>query len=382
MKPTPISVAHPTSVYYWCTGQDDNLGDVVLRRRLLGELHDSSCGTARNLRIYVGSASESFVRGLSIPTEATVYTTKSSWYISLLKQTVARRVPTLVFNPGEVQRNINTILAYVLLIIPSVIIRVRGGAVLRTGVAVDHRGTGAVAYVATAVVRFTSILASEATWRDSGSHNEFKRGRLVPDWAIEVPSYSTAGGKRDVIAVTFRSDRPKAFDAQVIGRIRRLAELRQATVTVFCQVRRDRNSMERLSKTEGWDFVDWHPAVCHQDQEKLIRNLFSKSIFVCSNRIHALIMGLTEGAQAICLSSEPEIKVRTHLEYFGLGIVLDADDTSDLESWESEVCVYHAQENALVKASEDVSDLALRVRNSINAGGRFQSFKSTLTRRT
>ncbi|WP_143545252.1 polysaccharide pyruvyl transferase family protein [Rhodococcus sp. 15-649-2-2] len=369
MKPISETDTDATKVYYWCTGQDDNIGDVVLRRRLLQELVGSSSATGSGFCIYVGSASQSFIEGLAIPREATIYTAKYRWYLSLLKQAILRRPPVLIFNPGEVQRNRNTILAYALLMLPAVAVRLRGGAVLRTGIAVDHRGAGFIAKVATAVVRFTSLLVSEATWRDSASSSEFKTGSLVPDWAIDVPSLLPIGGKRDVIAVTFRSDRPEAFDANAVSQIRRLAELRKANVTVFCQVRRDRTAMERLSKKEGWNFIDWPPNLSHNRQEQIVRELFSKSVFVCSNRIHALIIGLTEGAQAICISSETELKVRTHLEHFGLAIVLDANAFTDYNELESRVREFAAQSGQLVRASAEVSNLAVRVRASIGTGG-------------
>lgn len=356
-----------TKVYYWCTGQDDNIGDVVLRRRLLKELLDSSSATGSGFRIYIGSASQSFVEGLAIPSGARTYTAKSRWYLSLLKQTLHRRPPVLIFNPGEVQRSKSTILAYALLILPSIAVRLRRGVVSRTGIAVDHRGTGLVARVATAIVRLTSIIASEVAWRDSASHIEFKRGNLVPDWAITVPPRAQIVQKRDVIAVSFRSDRPGAFDAHAVSRIRRLAELRQANVTVFCQVRRDRTAMERLAKAESWNYIDWLPNLSHNRQEAILRELFSRSVFVCSNRIHALIVGLTEGAQAICISSEAEPKVRTHLEHFGLAVVSDADSFTDCDEMRHRVHEDAQQSEQLVRASAEVADLAVRVKASIEA---------------
>ncbi|OZE83892.1 hypothetical protein CH305_05355 [Rhodococcus sp. 15-649-2-2] len=140
-------------------------------------------------------------------------------------------------------------------------------------------------------------------------------------------------------------------------------------MTVFCQVRRDRTAMERLSKKEGWNFIDWPPNLSHNRQEQIVRELFSKSVFVCSNRIHALIIGLTEGAQAICISSETELKVRTHLEHFGLAIVLDANAFTDYNELESRVREFAAQSGQLVRASAEVSNLAVRVRASIGTGG-------------
>ncbi|MEH6793167.1 MAG: hypothetical protein V7694_03440 [Rhodococcus sp. (in: high G+C Gram-positive bacteria)] len=366
MKPTHTNGSDAMEIYYWCTGQDDNIGDVVLRRRLLEVLHDASPDSGKSVHIYVGAASSSFVEGLEVPAKAKIYTAKIRWYLALVKQIFTPRPPVLVLNPGEVQRNAHTILAYTLLMLPSMAIRLRGGAIVRTGIAIDHRGAGLTAKIAKLVVRLNSVLASEATFRDIASHREFGHGRIVPDWAIHEPSNSKVGTERDVIAVTFRSDRPEAYDDKTIDQIQRLATKLQANVTVFCQVRRDSTAMKQLSLAAGWSFIDWPLSLSHNDQEKIVRDLFSKSVVVCSNRIHALIIGLTEGAQAICISSESEPKVRTHLEYFGLATVLDANGSiaGNVGSGASE---FRAQSGALAKASADVANLASQVKKIVGA---------------
>lgn len=351
-------------VYFWCTGQDDNIGDVVLRRQLLHVLMDGPSDIAKSLHIYIGPASESFVDSLDIPQGATVYRTKAVWLASLIRELVKPKPPVLVFNPGEVQRNLKTTLAYGALLGPALVIQLRGGSVARTGTAIDHRGAGPIAAIAKLAIQASDHFSSVASWRDTASKRAFKKGRLVPDWAIANPPKSYSEINRTILAVTYRADRRSAFDEVAIEKIKKMAAFHGLSVVVYCQVIRDRKEMQRLASQEGWDYLDWSPGDSHRRQEDRVRVLLRQSEWVCSNRIHALIIGLTEGAQAVCISSDDEPKVSTHLGDFGLATVIDKKhgDSDSFSALEERRAADGAE--ALMRASQDVNSLAREVRAS------------------
>ncbi len=337
----------------------------MLRRRLLNVLLNQPDTEGQSLHVYVGSASAGFIKGLGIPVDAHVYTSKTVWLLAMVMNTLQRRPPVLVFNPGEVQLNLKTTVAYMSLWVPAAIIRLRGGAVVRTGTALDNRVTQPIAVLAKLAVRVANLATSIGSWRDVASRDEFGAGRLVPDWAIEKPSEDKDGYRRTLLAVTYRSDRRHAFDEYAIKRIREMAERYELKVIVYCQVRRDQVAMQKLAKDQGWEYIAWASTTPHLEQEIIVRDLLKKSRFVCSNRIHALIIGLTEGAQAICISSDDEHKVRTHLEYFGLTTMILSNPIEDSLDFNAVVPQRNESAEALANASAVVADLSRHVSTSV-----------------
>ncbi|MBM4496697.1 hypothetical protein GS426_16745 [Rhodococcus hoagii] len=82
---------------------------------------------------------------------------------------------------------------------------------------------------------------------------------------------------------------------------------------VFTQVRRDNARGEELARLLGCKFEAWPEDVTHTEQEARVRALMRSARAVVSDRIHALIMGTTEGALPIGLIPSDDSKVGSHL---------------------------------------------------------------------
>ena len=57
------------------------------------------------------------------------------------------------------------------------------------------------------------------------------------------------------------------------------------------------------------DHLRWDEGRSHREQEALVRGCYERSLAVVSDRIHALIIGLTEGAVPIGFTTGPAEKV-------------------------------------------------------------------------
>lgn len=295
-------------LYYWCRGQDDNIGDVVLRRVLLRSL--DRLGTPH---VFIGSASPGFVDGMQFGPTVVTYTSKGRWWMALLRATVRRR-GVLVFNPGEVRLDLRSAVAHAVLLPLQVLGRLLKVPSVRAGVAVKGRSA-----LWELPFRASVALTTVNTWRDLESAERYG-ARASVDWAFRDGAWpderKIGADERPVLALTFRSDR-QACPPSTLQELRRFADDRGLRIVVLVQVRRDREPSARMADELGATLLDWPDERGHWEHELIVRELFQVTRIVVSDRIHALIVGLTEGALPMGLVTPGDDKVERHFRAIG-----------------------------------------------------------------
>ena len=296
--------------FYWCTGQDDNIGDIVLRRRYADELRKLG-----DLHIYVGSASPSFIAGMGFDVSDTQYTSAVLWLKQMLVPRVARRT-LLAFNPGELQVGRKSAISTLVILPVQLWLRAWGGRCVRIGLAT--RGSHKLYEIP---IRLSNALCDSVVWRDTESRKKWRVGQPGLDWAFDetMTSIGTSSG-RTKLALTMRSDRPELSE-DALKAISEVARRRGLNLVVFSQVKRDRAACQQLSKRLQCELLDWDERVGHLEQEALVRQLASESVAILSDRIHALIIGATEGAIPVGIVLSEDTKVRPHFDAAGLSRV-------------------------------------------------------------
>ncbi len=121
------------------------------------------------------------------------------------------------------------------------------------------------------------------------------------------------------MAVTFRGDRPPLTNHE-IEQVRRVAHGKGLSVRVYSQVERDVEPMKQLAIALGSEFVDIPSRADHSEQEPLVRALHRDAAVVLSDRLHALVMGATEGAIPMVIHSARSAKARTHFRAAGVQV--------------------------------------------------------------
>ncbi|UPW13459.1 hypothetical protein M0655_19725 [Gordonia amicalis] len=114
-----------------------------------------------------------------------------------------------------------------------------------------------------------------------------------------------------------RDDKPLWTQAHA-DTIREFCDQQGLTPIVFVQVRRDNDVASRLAERIGCDLVLWPSHVTHAEQEGIVRQLMRQSVAVLGDRLHALIVGATEGAIPVGLTGIDDTKIGAHLEAIGL----------------------------------------------------------------
>lgn len=299
------------SIFTVCTGQADNIGDIVLRRHFLDVLRHR--GT---LHIYMGAASTEFLEGLCLDPADHIYRDIDTWTAGLAAGAAAERV-LVVDKPGEIILNTDCLRRQLKFwpVFSSVV--KRGGGVVRLGVGVRSRPN------LPQRILFRLVLSQYQlfTWRDTESLEWLGFGQLAPDWGfgdrgpdrpVEEPD---GGAARDTLLLSQRSDRPLPSQKWIEG-INRFAQQEGLRIEVVTQVQRDQGRTRELAKLLdcgrlGW--TDEHPI----EQERRLRERYRRAALVLSDRLHVLIVAMTEGAPSLCMTEYPENKIARHLRAVG-----------------------------------------------------------------
>lgn len=334
-------------------GQDDNLGDSVLRRGLLGSLQSP----AVELHVFVGRHSQDYLSGLGLDGTEYLYRDYNSWRRGAITSALTRRT-LYVHNAGEIQlnsaraRNALFELAVVLLT------RARGIRPVLVGVGVRNP-QDAVPWA----VRAATTNCRPLVWRDEESLTAVGVGEVGPDWAFGLRS-APEESDRPYVAIGMRFDRPR-LTAPSLARID--AEIRESGLTplVVSQVRRDVGPNQEIASQLGCEHITWAGDADHAAQEKVVRAAYRRCAAVVSDRLHALIIGGTEGAAVLPLVTSPDRKLGRTLKAGGLQvpIVLAADGESDIDN-------PLGLSNVLASAEaqqREIESAALRV-NEVGAG--------------
>jgi polysaccharide pyruvyl transferase WcaK-like protein len=279
----------PARLFVNPSGQRDNLGDSVLRRAYLDALRRHG-----ELHVHVGDNDE-YASALGLIGADVVYRSKKAWFQSAWRGN--KEAPmTFALNAGEIVLDRQFLLKAVwhrALLHRS---QRQGGKSIAWGIAVRPEPT-------TARWALSNLLkhVGHVSWRDAASRNLFKKGDIAPDWAFSLGQsdgeLTQNSAPRTIIAVSLRGDRPAPSD-RWIETVRRLADENDAEIVAVVQVHRDAARAQELASRLKGRVLNW-TTENHAEQEVRVRHLYSETLAVVSDRIHALIIGMTEGAVPI-----------------------------------------------------------------------------------
>lgn len=291
-------------VYAWIGGQQENVGDAALRRSYTDFLRHSG-----SLRLLVDDAPDAYLDGLRLGATDLVTRSERAWLRRLVTDARRGRVSLIAFDAGEIQ----FARWYFLILVR------RSAAVLvgrRYGVPVVHLGIG----VRSADTRWARPvqallrLADHVAWRNEYSRDAAGFGEVMPDWAFGEAVAAGPGGGRDRFAISLRGD-IDAPDARWYEMVRAVAAATGLRPVAVVQVRRDGDRAAEIARVLGCDLVGWPDERSVDEQETEVRAVYRRCTAVISDRLHALIMGITEGAVPIASSNGPTVKMARHLDY-------------------------------------------------------------------
>ena len=301
------------------SGQRANLGDSVLRRAYLDALREGG-----RLHVYVGEH-PGYVSGLALRDEDVAYASKAAFVRAATDLSRHRRV-VFAANAGEIVTGGNAFATTTWQQLLISCARRSGGTAIAAGVSLRPSPAHARPLVAAQLRRMDLL-----SWRDPRSRELAGGvGSVHPDWAFALgsPTPPPDQGARLRLAIALRGDRAAPtrawFDA-----IRAVVASRQLRPIVVVQVAHDAPLAHAVGAELGADVLDWSDGH-HRDHELRVRAVYRESAAVVSDRIHALIIGMTEGAVPIGLAASDVQKVsRTFAPVTAIAIAMHVGDAPE-----------------------------------------------------
>ena len=305
------------SIFVSAKGQEDNVGDSLLRRGYLDSLR-----RAGSLHVLV-SHDDGYNTGLGLIPDDVQYRSRDTWRRAAMAGTL-RGDMAFALNAGEATLDPNYARYCARLAGLAMVGKVRGvkfaiaGSGFRPGVSAAPRAVRAMARVSDFVA-----------WRDEESRSAAGCGSVAPDWAFGSGKPSGAliaperAGGRDLLAVSVRAAGPQ-LEYQRGQQIKDLARRAGLDPVVVVQVARDNEAAQAVARAHGFRCHSWREGA-HLHRESDVRALYARSRVVVSNRVHALIIGLTEGAAPLAPSEMGVEKVERIFRAAGIdGLMIDA----------------------------------------------------------
>jgi polysaccharide pyruvyl transferase WcaK-like protein len=328
-------------IFVVLNGQEDNIGDVVLRRyhlqalTRLGEVH-----------AFVPNVSDSFLSSLTQGATAVIYADRKAWMSNAMKSMLGNSGWLLSYNSGEFQCAYPSTRWFLPLSMVGRIAQLRGGKVVMAGLGTrDNKKPWKY------LVKQAARAADYVSWRDALTPDMMRLGSQGIDWGFKRGDESLPlhNDERRTLALTFRFDRPLPSSAH-LDAVKQFALHHGLKVVPFAQVRRDNQSAQALAEFFETAPLLWPDSTSHADQEVIVRSLFSRSALVLSDRLHALIVGTAEGAAPVGLVHGPDQKINRHFtlpffEQHGL-----AQPSQNLDSMSPVRLMDHLAERLALKA--------------------------------
>ncbi|MGX9349225.1 glycosyltransferase [Microbacterium sp. KNMS] len=329
-------------------GQRDNIGDSLLRRAYLNALRGYG-----NLHAYVGPDAD-YSSGLGLTSADRKYESPRKWLIAAFRAAAFGRDVVFAANTGEVVGTDEEWKKGRWQELLSWFVNVRGGKTIIAGVSVRPGSDPAKSSLP-----FLAKRAAITTWRDEWTRVQFKVGSVQPDWAFSFGEPTGEVGEREVIAIAMRGDREFPTDVWFED-VRTVLEATGARPVLVVQVRRDADRARELAKRLGAEVLEWSEGTSHAGQEEKVRTLYRSAVAVISDRIHALIVGYTEGAVPLGFSTEsPEKVVRSLASATSVRLLEPAG--SSAQTWLDALSSRDALMADLRQAKEALADITARI---------------------
>ncbi len=345
-----------SEVFEWAAGQDDNIGDSLLRRPSLADAR--SRGTT--LHVFHGPSTPTFDTGLGLDPRDVTYRSFRKWVLAAARRGL--KAPTLLVpNAGEVKVSRRGALRigalWTLSLLPNVRVVWMGAGVP------GERTIWSIPY------RLLARRADLSTFRDAQSVSLLKAGRVAPDWAFALGSevHTWRGpATRHRLAFVLRGDRTEPSAAWMAWAKRLAGEL-ELTPVFVAHVRRDNRLAAHLADIMGGDVIEFDESQTHENHEDHVRAVYRETLLAVGDRLHGLIVAATEGAVPLGWVESSGGKVGGHFDAVDMMFVgrgegcpaaqLPVVTKNDIDGWSAALQFRVEQARVRIEETQTRADL-------------------------
>ncbi|WP_347302930.1 polysaccharide pyruvyl transferase family protein [Croceibacterium sp. TMG7-5b_MA50] len=347
-------------VFARVVGQEDNIGDIVLRRQYL-----QTAASYGSLHLFAGEHSAAYLESLQFP-DAKYYSSHRLWWSAMLS--AAKQGPVLLFDkPGELQTSWRSVRSQLKSHLRRRLLTRRGGRTVLLGVGLRH---------SLPLLRRIALRAAFSDylligWRDVRSHKELGVGQVMPDWAFAEEATNESEGDRNLLIVSMRGDRPSP-SARWFNLLGEFAQRHGLQVQVVTQVGRDETRSGEIAARLGVAPMPWMTGD-YAAQERALRTLYQRARLVVSDRMHVLIVAANEGAVPLCLTDWPEEKIERHFQAIGfedVSSVLPSTDDAAARLLDQQITRTEELSEKRAAAKGAIREMEARLQKIVRAGDR------------
>lgn len=222
----PKKTHENVDVHLWLTGQDENIGDSLLRRPLLDLARSYGL-----VSIYTGKASRNFLSGLCLHGHELLNKSFIKWLLIVLSS----RGGIVFVNAGEMKVSGKGSLKILLLVSASTLTRKK---IVWLGASCFG---GRASFLP--VYRWLATKSTALYFRDQETAELLGNGRTMPDWAFSIDSPNNVDKNRRYLSLVIRSDRPRP-SAEWVAWVKDSALKLDLKIVLVVQVLRDNTLYE------------------------------------------------------------------------------------------------------------------------------------------
>lgn len=277
-----------SSVFCTIAAQHDNLGDIVIRQRMLDLITSSDA----HVHISVGKMPRQYIDAFDLPENSTTYPSTVRFIRSFLTSALRART-SVVFPPGPYPLSSWRSAGRGLLAVAmSLVARSTGGASVTVGKSVrgNHRGARAVEKL---LIRISNVYIARDLLSAAAIGSPVP---AAPDLALLAKPSDSDTPK--ILALSFRSDRPLALD--FLRPVIEWARSREFVPVFVTQVARDEARHAEQARALGVDHLAWGTK-SHREQLSAITTLYAETSIVVTDRLHAALLGVLGGAVPVAV---------------------------------------------------------------------------------
>lgn len=265
-------------------GQEDNLGDSILRSEMLSALRSRG-----SLHVLVKGLPDAYISGLQLQPEDTIYQSAIAWRLKALTSALKNRTVLAPYS-GEFwpSKKNDTVLLLDSWIGKSC--NRHGGGMLLSGFSLKNPNDRVSRLLKRALKASKWLF-----WRDIESQTITNLGSFAGDWALQKPAEGHPSTTKSISVFSFRSDRLTADDTSIISKLAKVCNSQNLRPFFVSQATRDDAELARLAaETTGeLSLMGNHN---HAAYLNTVSAIYQQSLVTVSDRLHVLLFAALQGS--------------------------------------------------------------------------------------
>ena len=297
------------NTYFICATQYTNLGDLIINKMLVDELSKYGKIYLDDYNVPLDFKKPLLENPGIVDTAEIGLTIKSpsvKSFFRFLKLIKTERISFLTRSPGPLEEP--SLIVRLALSIINIVVRLLGVRVIYFGNCCSEACAN-ISKIKTTYMNAVYVRSIES--EVYAKQNLKCRVGFIPDMAFLLNDGKRECPKKPIVAIDFRSvsDNPDGLMSDIKNNVRKFL-IKGYSVELFYQVKGDKTYVEQIYQEIKQEGVSIHDEIIWYDEI----SYYADKSFVCSNRLHSLLLGAMYGAIPLArITQDPRLSKVKHV---------------------------------------------------------------------